>query len=116
MRSTILCLLLLVRCAFAADLSGKWRVDSKFPRGDAITEYLDLQSTDTVLSGLFTDAFGGGHEIHDGKVNGDNISFWIPWEEEQCKVTGVLRQGILELKLVTSKATRTAQGKRINKG
>jgi hypothetical protein len=104
---TLIALLVISSAGLAADVSGKWRADSTFPRGMKVTEYLELKLEGARVSGIFVDAFGGRKEIKDGKLAGDRVSFWIDWDKTgKCEAEGVLRAGALELVLVTKSSRR----------
>jgi hypothetical protein len=114
MRSRIFSLVLLAYSALAADVNGKWRADSTLPRGDKVNEFLDITASGSQLRGTFTDTFGGKHELRDGKLDGERISFWLPWGKEKCVATGVARDGLLQLELVTPESTRNITARRAN--
>ena len=113
MKRWMISLLVTMQCVGAAELAGRWRADSTFPRGTKVVEYFDLLVEGAKVAGTFTDGFGGKHEIRDGKVQGDAIWFWMIWEKnDKCQVSGAMKQGNLELKMVTPGATRAVTARR----
>jgi hypothetical protein len=110
---TMLALLWLGAAALAADIDGKWRADSTFPRGMKVTEYLELKLEQGRLAGRFTDGFGGTREIKDAKLAGNRITFWMDWDDTgKCQAEGTLRENVLELVLVTKNARRSLTARR----
>jgi hypothetical protein len=106
-------LLLTAGLTWAAGIDGKWRADSVLPRGTKVTEYLELKADGTRLTGWFVDGFGGRKEIHDGKLTGDRVTFWIPWDNTgKCTAEGSLRDTTLDLILVTKNSRRAISARR----
>jgi hypothetical protein len=68
--------LLLLPCAGAADLSGKWKGDLKGPDGNAMEINFDFKVDGDKLTGTVTNTYGE-EQITDGVMKGDDISFVI---------------------------------------
>jgi hypothetical protein len=71
-------LLLLAGLASAADLTGKWQGSFKFNEQD-VPLTLDLKGA-TEITGTVSGLPSGVAEIKEGKLEGDNISFWVATE------------------------------------
>jgi hypothetical protein len=59
----------------AADVTGQWKGQWDFD-GNPMQVILDLKSSGSTLSGTVNMGQGTA-EIHDGKLEGDSVSFWI---------------------------------------
>ena len=78
----LLCLLLGVGVAFAADIDGKWLSERKMERDGqsfTITQTFDLKAEGNKLTGSLTMKFGDMEprsvQIQDGKIDGNKFSF-----------------------------------------
>ena len=60
----------------AMDVTGTWKGDWDL-MGTAVTSTLMLKSEGGVVTGTVTGAAEKASEIHDGKIEGDTITFWI---------------------------------------
>jgi len=68
-------LMLLAGLASAADLTGKWQGSFKYNEQD-VPLTIDLSGT-AEISGTVTGMPGGVTQIKEGKLDGENLSFWI---------------------------------------
>ena len=68
-------LILLAGLASAADLTGKWEGSFKYNE-QAVPLTIELKGT-TEISGTVTGMPGGVAQIKEGKLDGENLSFWI---------------------------------------
>jgi hypothetical protein len=57
------------------DVTGNWKGDWDL-NGTAVTSTFALKSTNGVVTGTITGSSGAVSEIHDGKIEGDTITFW----------------------------------------
>jgi hypothetical protein len=80
----VLALLALAGSAWAADFAGKWTADAA---GTLIT--LTFKVDGTALTGTVDNPQAGPAEIKDGKIDGDNISFYVVRKlgENDAKIT-----------------------------
>ena len=62
--------------ARATDLTGTWKGAFEF-NGDAVPVTLNLTNSGNVLSGSVEGLPTSPAEIHDGKVDGDKVTFWL---------------------------------------
>jgi hypothetical protein len=58
------------------DVTGTWKGDWDL-MGTTVTSTLVLKSAAGVVTGTISGASGTAAEIHDGKIEGDTITFWI---------------------------------------
>jgi len=70
------CLLVLVPCVYGADLTGTWKGSFDFQGTDVPIE-LHLTASGAVLTGTVVRTNMPAAEIHEGKVDGDAVTFWI---------------------------------------
>ena len=68
-------LILLAGLASAADLTGKWEGSFKY-NDQAVPLTIELKGA-TDISGTVTGMPGGVTPIKEGKLDGENLSFWI---------------------------------------
>ena len=61
------------------DVTGTWKGDWDL-MGTTVSSTLMLKSAGGVVTGTLTGSSGTGAEIHDGKIEGDTITFWINTE------------------------------------
>jgi hypothetical protein len=73
-------LLLLAVTAFAADATGKWKGSFEVPNGPVLNLTFDLKAADAALTGTVSGMLDHALEIKDGKVKGDDVSFWVTSE------------------------------------
>ncbi len=60
----------------ALDVTGIWKGDWDL-MGTPVTSTLTLKSAGGVVTGMITGAADKASEIHDGKIEGDTVTFWI---------------------------------------
>jgi hypothetical protein len=60
----------------AMDVTGTWKGDWDL-MGTSVTSTLVLKSVSGVVTGTITGAADKASEIHDGKIEGDTVTFWI---------------------------------------
>ncbi|MDR3723033.1 MAG: hypothetical protein P4K83_00910 [Terracidiphilus sp.] len=76
----LICLLVLVPCVYGADLTGTltgtWKGSFDFQGTDVPVE-LHFAASGSALTGTVTRTNAPAAEIHEGKVDGDAVSFWI---------------------------------------
>jgi hypothetical protein len=60
----------------AADLSGTWKGAFDF-EGNSMPVTLNLKAADTTVTGTVEGLPTSPAEIHDGKIEGDTITFWV---------------------------------------
>lgn len=60
----------------AMDVTGTWKGDWDL-MGTSVTSTLMLKSVGGVVTGTISGAASTASEIHDGKIEGDTITFWI---------------------------------------
>ncbi len=60
----------------AADVSGDWKGQFDF-HGDAVPLTLHLKSSGSTLTGAVEGLPTTPADIHDGKVAGDDVTFWV---------------------------------------
>jgi hypothetical protein len=70
------CLLVVVPCVYGADLSGIWKGSFDFQGTDVPIE-LHFAANGSTLTGTVARTNVPAAEIHDGKVDGDAVTFWI---------------------------------------
>jgi opacity protein-like surface antigen len=71
-------LLVLLASAMAADVTGKWTAEVPGNQGNAQIVTLNLKADGTNLTGtLDNSSMPGAIDIKDGKIQGDNVSFYI---------------------------------------
>jgi hypothetical protein len=70
-------LFLLAAHAFAADATGKWKGSFEVSGGPVVNLTFDLKAADTALTGTVSGLLDRAIEIKDGKVQGDDVSFWV---------------------------------------
>ena len=70
-------LALIAFCASAADVSGKWKATFTTPNGDTRESTFDLKADGDKLAGTVAGAQGEPAKIQDGKISGDDISFYV---------------------------------------
>lgn len=75
--SIVAVLLVLAVAAPAADVTGKWKGESKGRDGAVRETVLDLKADGAKLTGTVTGGRGGAAEISDGTVEGDTVSFVV---------------------------------------
>ncbi|MBI3696823.1 MAG: hypothetical protein HY238_18550 [Acidobacteria bacterium] len=68
-------LALLAWTAAAADVTGKWKAEFD-AGGQTRVNTFDFKVAGGKLTGMVTGSQGGPAQISDGKVSGDEISFW----------------------------------------
>jgi hypothetical protein len=66
----------LTLCAFAADVTGKWKARTEGPDGSQMDIVFDFKVDGDKLSGTATGPMGE-MPISQGKLDGDNISFTV---------------------------------------
>ena len=62
--------------ATGMDVTGTWKGDWDM-MGTSVTSIMNLKSAGGVVTGTLSSPDGKGTEIHDGKIEGDTITFWI---------------------------------------
>ena len=67
---------LLTAAAFAADINGKWKADYQSPDGQARTTTFTFKVDGGKLTGTAASPMGEV-QLQDGKVSGDDISFFV---------------------------------------
>jgi uncharacterized protein (DUF2147 family) len=80
MHKRILLLALLALFALtvsAADVNGKWKANFTTPNGDARESTFDLKADGDKLTGTVAGAQGEPAKIQEGKISGDDISFFV---------------------------------------
>ena len=68
----VLALLVITASAWAADFAGKWTADAA-----GVTITLTFKVDGNALTGTVDNPQAGPAEIKDGKIDGDNISFYV---------------------------------------
>lgn len=73
--------------ALAADISGNWKATAEGPNGSMERTFV-FKVDGSTLTGETTSSMLGKSTINDGKVDGDNVSFWITvkYEGNEMKV------------------------------
>ena len=69
-------LLCLMPALHAADLSGAWTGSFDF-QGNSMPVTLNLKAADTAVTGTVEGLPTSPAEIHDGKIDGSSITFWV---------------------------------------
>jgi hypothetical protein len=70
----------------ALDVTGTWKGSYDLMGTDTAISF-DLKSSGGVVTGTVTGASGKATEIHDGKIEGDTVSFWITTEYQGQEYT-----------------------------
>ena len=70
-----------------ADVAGKWKWSFTRPDGQTIESVLELKQDARKITGVSTLSTGEKHEITNGSVDGNTVSFDITREREGRKVT-----------------------------
>ena len=75
-------LLVLAAASYAADATGQWKGSFEVPGGPVVSLTFSLKSDGGALTGKVAGLppKEDGIEIKDGKVDGENISFWLMTE------------------------------------
>jgi hypothetical protein len=60
----------------AAEVAGTWKGSFEFS-GDNVPVTLNLKTSGSTVTGTVEGLPSSPVEIHDGKVDGDNITFWV---------------------------------------
>ncbi len=76
-----LAVLLVAPAAFAADVSGAWKGAFEF-NGNSLPVTVNLKTAGDAVTGTVEGLPTTPAEIHDGKLEGDNVSFWITTDYE----------------------------------
>ena len=103
LRTLCACVLLLVLAAapaFAADVDGRWTGTLATPMGDVPIAF-QFKADGAALTGSTTGPDGTAIPIHDGKVDGNNISFVVTIDFGQkvdINYTGVVAGDQIQLK------------------
>ncbi len=72
----LLAVLVLLPCAFGADLGGTWKGAFPFD-GNQVHLTFHLKDADGAVMGTVDGLPTSPAEIHDGKVQGDTVTFWV---------------------------------------
>ena len=100
-------LVLLAVASFAADATGKWKGSFEVPGGQVLSLTFDLKAAAGALTGKVVGLppKTEGIEIKDGKVEGDNLSFWLMTEYQGSPVklvyTGKVAEGQIKFVMGT---------------
>jgi hypothetical protein len=100
-------LLLLAAASFAAVATGKWKGSFEVPGGPVLSLTFDLKVVDGALTGKVVGLppKQEGLDIKEGKVEGDNLSFWIMTEYQgnplKLLYTGKLADGQIKFTMGT---------------
>ena len=98
-------LFLLAAAAFAADVTGKWKGSFEGPNGPVLNLTFDLKADDAALTGTVSGMLDHALEIKDGKVKGDDVSFWITSEYQgnpiKLMYTGKVGDGQIQFTMGT---------------
>jgi hypothetical protein len=87
--------------ALAADVTGKWKTNFEGPMGSMEITFT-FQASGEQLAGTVTNPMGGEDKIQEGKVKGDEISFFIVAGEGQFKINYTGKVAGDELRLTMS--------------
>lgn len=87
-----LLVLLIAGLAAAADVAGKWQGSFKF-EDQSVPLTLDLKGT-AAITGTVTGLPAGVAEIKDGKLDGENLTFWIMTEYQGSPIKLVYKAKI----------------------
>ncbi|HEU5351934.1 MAG TPA: hypothetical protein VFU55_10085 [Terracidiphilus sp.] len=74
--ATVCALAMVLQCAFGADASGNWTGSFDF-QGASVNLTFHLKIAGSALTGTIDGLGPAPTEIHDGKVAGDTLSFWV---------------------------------------
>jgi hypothetical protein len=76
--------------AFAADVTGSWTARIGPPDGDGFELTYVLKQSGATLTGTIAGPQGDPLDITEGKVEGDNVSFNVAFNDNTFKYTGVV--------------------------
>ena len=76
MRRLLVFISIFTLVAFAAEIAGTWKGTAEGPMGTMDRTFVFKVEADK-LTGETTSSYSGKSTIMDGKVDGDNLSFWI---------------------------------------
>jgi hypothetical protein len=82
--------MMLVGLLSAADISGQWKGSFDF-NGTAVPLTFDMKQADTALTGKISGLPTPDVPIKDGKVDGDNLTFWVGIEYQGNPVKIVVK-------------------------
>jgi hypothetical protein len=98
-------LFLLAAASFAADATGKWKATFEVPNGPILNLTFDLKAVDADLTGTISGMLDHALEIKDGKIKGDDVSFWITSEYQgnpiKLMYTGKVTEGQIQFTMGT---------------
>jgi hypothetical protein len=81
---------MLVGLASAADVSGKWKGAFDF-NGQPVPLTFDMKQTDATVTGTISGLPTPDVPIKDGKMEGDNVTFWVGIEYQGNPVKIVVK-------------------------
>ncbi len=91
--------------AATPDISGFWKGDFEF-NGNSMPITFNFQQKDAAVTGNLTGMGAAPIEIHDGKVDGSTVSFWINSDYQgqtyTLKYTGKISPGQIDFSFGTS--------------
>jgi hypothetical protein len=87
MKRTLVLFAMFALAAFAADINGNWKATAEGPNG-TIERTFSFKVDGNKLTGETNSSMMGKSTINEGKVDGDNLSFWITinFQGEEMKV------------------------------
>jgi hypothetical protein len=78
---TLALFLCLLPSLHAADISGTWK-GSFYLEGSTVPMTLNLKTADKVVTGTVEVPDAPPAEIHEGKIDGDSVTFWLNTDYE----------------------------------
>ena len=96
---TVAAVLLVAGIAFGADIDGKWTGKIAGMDGNEIELNYTFKAEGTKLTGFTASPDGQQIEIQDGKVEGSNISFSLPFGKMKMEMKGVVSGNELKLSM-----------------
>ena len=108
--------LLFANLVLAADVNGKWTAEMKGRDGQAMTQTFNFKADGSKLTGSVSMGQMGDHEIANGKVDGDNISFDVNVEfngnARTLKYTGTVSGDEIKMKRESQRGPQEFVAKR----
>ena len=90
-------ILLMTVCAFAADVTGKWKATTQGPNGEMQLTFNLKQDGGTVTGTVESPM--GEMAVSEGKIDGDNISFTVATDQFKVVHKGTVSGDEMKLKV-----------------
>ena len=107
----ILMTLVMALCAYAADVTGKWKASAQGPDGDMQITF-DLKQDGAKVSGTAESPMGP-MQISEGKVEGDQITFTVKSDQFEVVHKGTISGDEMKLKVDVGDRTMEMTAKRV---